>query len=189
MNKEKNIHYINKLWDESILPTLMKYIKIPNKSPQFDQQWRENGYMNEAVSLISEWCKANALPGMSLEVICLEDRTPVIFINIPGDNENTVLLYGHLDKQPEMSGWQADLGPWQPVLRDDRLYGRGAADDGYAAFASLAAIKSLQAQHIPHARCVILIEACEESGSYGLPCYIEALKERLGNRSLVVCLD
>jgi acetylornithine deacetylase/succinyl-diaminopimelate desuccinylase-like protein len=100
-----------------------------------------------------------------------------------------VLLYGHLDKQPEMTGWDDDLGPWKPVLKGDRLYGRGGADDGYALFGSLAAIQALQAQRAPHARCVILIEACEESGSYDLPAYVDHLADRIGKPSLVVCLD
>jgi acetylornithine deacetylase/succinyl-diaminopimelate desuccinylase-like protein len=119
----------------------------------------------------------------------LDNRTPVIFIDIPGNKDDTILLYGHIDKQPEMTGWDADLGPWIPVLRGDRLYGRGSADDGYATFASLAAIKALREQNIPHSRCVILIEACEESGSVDLPYYIEALKNRIGKPSLVICLD
>ena len=100
-----------------------------------------------------------------------------------------MLLYGHLDKQPEMTGWAEDLGPWKPVLKGDRLYGRGGADDGYAIFGSLTAIRALQEQGLPHARCVVLIEACEESGSYDLPFYVDHLAERIGKPSLVVCLD
>lgn len=189
MNQQKNISFIEKLWDDSIIPTLMEYIKIPNKSPQFDRDWRTHGYMDQAVTLISDWCKTHAIENMRLEVIQLDDRTPVILMDIPGNNKDTILLYGHLDKQPEMSGWDEDLHPWKPVLRGDHLYGRGSADDGYAAFASLAAIKSLHEQQIPHARCVILIEACEESGSPDLPFYIDALKDRIGEPSLVICLD
>ena len=189
MDSQTNIHYINRFWDEHITPTLMEYIKIPNKSPQFDRDWQKHGYMKQAVNLIADWCIANAPENMTLDIVRLDGRTPVIFMDIPGNSEETVLLYGHLDKQPEMSGWDEDLHPWQPVMRGDRLYGRGSADDGYAAFASLAAIKSLRNQHIPHARCVILIEACEESGSYDLPFYIEALQERIGKPGLIICLD
>jgi acetylornithine deacetylase/succinyl-diaminopimelate desuccinylase-like protein len=75
------------------------------------------------------------------------------------------------------------------VIKDGRLYGRGGADDGYAVFASLTAIKALKLQGMPCARYVIIIEACEESGSGDLPYYIDALKERIGTPSLVVCLD
>jgi len=189
MHQQQNIGFINQLWDDSIIPALMEYIKIPNKSPQFDRDWRTHGYMDQAVTLISDWCRQQVVKGMTLDVVQLDDRTPVIFIDIPGNNTDTILLYGHLDKQPEMSGWDPDLHPWKPVLRGDKLYGRGSADDGYAAFASLTAIKSLQEQQLPHARCVILIEACEESGSFDLPFYIDALKDRIGNPSLVICLD
>lgn len=189
MQPQANLDFVNRLWDESITPTLMEYIKIPNKSPQFDRDWHQHGYMNQAVELLATWCKSQAIDNMTLDVIQLENRTPIIFIDIPGNNDDTILLYGHLDKQPEMSGWDAELGPWRPVLRGDRLYGRGSADDGYATFASLTAIKSLHHQKIPHARCVILIEACEESGSFDLPYYIEALKERIRQPSLVICLD
>ena len=145
--------------------------------------------MDEAVQLIADWCNARALAGMTLEVVRLEGRTPVIFMEIPGDSDDSVLLYGHLDKQPEMTGWRDDLGPWTPVIENERLYGRGGADDGYAAFASLTAIHALQEQNLPHPRCVILIEGCEESGSYDLPYYVDALADRIGAPGLVVCLD
>jgi acetylornithine deacetylase/succinyl-diaminopimelate desuccinylase-like protein len=189
VNLEQNKKYIDDLWDNSIVPTLMEYIRIPNKSPLFDPDWQHNGHMDKAVALLVAWCQANAVENMQLEVVRLENRTPVIYIDIPGNSDETILLYGHLDKQPEMTGWDADLDPWKPVLKDHKLYGRGSADDGYAIFASLAAIKSLRTQNLPHARCIILIEACEESGSYDLPYYIEALEDRIGKPSLVICLD
>jgi len=126
---------------------------------------------------------------MKIQVISEEGRTPLIYMEIPGASDDTVLLYGHLDKQPEMSGWSEDLGPWKPVLKGDKLYGRGGADDGYAMFAALSAINLLHDQGVPHARCVILIEASEESGSYDLPHYINSLGDEIGTPSLVVCLD
>lgn len=189
MNREQNLHFSNDIWEQQIIPMLMEYIKIPNKSPQFDKLWRENGYMDQAVSLIANWCKKEGFADMTLDVVQLENRTPLIFIEIPGSSDDTILLYGHLDKQPEMTGWDADLAPWKPVLRGDKLYGRGAADDGYAAFASLAAIKSIKSQGLPHARCVIIIEASEESGSTDLPFYIDFLQARIGKPSLIICLD
>ena len=189
MNLEKNKQFVEHLWDTSIVPTLEEYIKIPNKSPLFDPQWQQHGHMDQAVHLIADWCRAQAIENMQLDIVRLEGRTPLIFIEIPGSSTDTILLYGHLDKQPEMTGWDSDLHPWKPVLKEDKLYGRGGADDGYAAFASLAAIKSLREQQIPHARCVIIIEACEESGSRDLPFYIDALEERIGNPSLIICLD
>ena len=180
---------IDPLWMDSILPALVEYIRIPNKSPDFDPEWQSHGYMEDAVKLVEGWCLRHAPRDMTLEVVRLPGRTPLIFMEIPGSIDDTVLLYGHLDKQPEMSGWEDGLGPWTPVIRGDKLYGRGGADDGYSAFASLAAILALQEQGLPHARCVVVIEACEESGSYDLPFYIAHLQQRIGTPSLVVCLD
>ena len=185
--------FVGTKWDKEIVPQLVDYIRIPNKSPMFDADWVKNGHMDRAVALMETWAKAQAIPGMQLEVVRLEGRTPLIFIDIPaangGRNDDCVLLYGHLDKQPEMTGWDDDKGPWEPVLEGDRLYGRGGADDGYAIFGSLTAILALQAQGAAHARCVVLIEACEESGSYDLPAYVDHLADRIGKPSLVVCLD
>ena len=181
--------FVGGLWDEQIVPQLTEYIRIPNKSPMFDAQWVEHGHMDRAVALMEAWARAQPIPGMKLEVVRLPGRTPLIFIEIPGKGDDTVLLYGHLDKQPEMTGWSDHLGPWKPVLEGDRLYGRGGADDGYAIFGSLAAIMALQAQGIEHSRCVVMIEACEESGSYDLPYYVDHLAARIGKPSLIVCLD
>jgi acetylornithine deacetylase/succinyl-diaminopimelate desuccinylase-like protein len=189
MNPSQIRKTVDGLWDSQIVPQLVEYIKIPNKSPMFDAQWAEHGYMDQAVELMAAWARAQPIPGMQLEVVRLPGRTPLIFIDIPGKSDDTVLLYGHLDKQPEMTGWSAHLGPWKPVLEGDKLYGRGGADDGYAIFGSLAAILALQEQGVPHARCVVLIEACEESGSYDLPYYVDHLAARIGKPSLVVCLD
>ena len=189
MNQQSVQKFVDEVWMDSIVPELIEYIKIPNKSPHFDPDWEEHGYMEDAVQQIFAWCKKQDIRGMDCEIVRLPGRTPLIFIDIPGDNDDTVLLYGHLDKQPEMSGWADGLGPWIPVLRDEKLYGRGGADDGYAAYSSLTAIMALQHEKTPHARCVVIIEACEESGSYDLPFYIEHLRERIGTPSLVVCLD
>ncbi|WP_027079288.1 M20 family metallopeptidase [Luteimonas mephitis] len=193
MDASKIESFVGAKWDDEIVPQLVEYIRIPNKSPMFDTDWVKNGYMDDAVKLMEAWARAQPIPGMQLEVVRLEGRTPLIFIDIPASGPETgddcVLLYGHLDKQPEMTGWDDDLGPWKPVLRGDKLYGRGGADDGYAIFGSLAAIQALQDQGAPHARCVVLIEACEESGSYDLPAYVDHLADRIGKPSLVVCLD
>jgi acetylornithine deacetylase/succinyl-diaminopimelate desuccinylase-like protein len=183
--------FVDQCWDDEIVPTLVEYIKIPNKSPAFDPDWQKHGYMEDAVRLFTRWAKPKvaALPGATFEVARLDGRTPLIFIEIPGDSNDTVLLYGHLDKQPEMTGWFDGYGPWIPLIKDDKLYGRGGADDGYAMFGALTAIAALKDQNVPHARCVIVVEACEESGSYDLPHYVAHLKPRIGKPSLVVCLD
>jgi acetylornithine deacetylase/succinyl-diaminopimelate desuccinylase-like protein len=180
--------FVQRVWADSIVPALSQYITIPAKSPMFDPQWREHGYIDQAVKLIEDWGRARAIEGLRIDVVRLPGRTPVILMEIPGKSDETVLLYGHCDKQPEMVGWAADLGPWKAVRKDDYLYGRGAGDDGYSAFAALTAIEALQRQGVPHARCVVLIEACEESGSPDLPAYVDALADRL-RPALVICLD
>ncbi|NNL84571.1 MAG: M20/M25/M40 family metallo-hydrolase [Myxococcales bacterium] len=176
-------------WSESVLATLEEYVAIPAKSPAFDKDWAERGEIERAVRLVESWCLSHAGAGWTVETVRLPGRTPVLWIDVPGNGSDRVLLYGHVDKQPEMEGWDSELGPWKPVLRGDRLYGRGGADDGYAAFASLLALRILEEQGVPHAPCGILIEACEESGSYDLPAYIDHLAPRIGTPSLVVCLD
>lgn len=181
--------YIDQVWQSSIVPTLTDYIRIPNKSPMFDPDWLKNGYMQQAVDLFCQWAHQHAPKNMQLSVLQEGERTPVILIEIPGQIDNAILLYGHLDKQPEMSGWHEGFGPWEPVLQDGKLYGRGGADDGYALFTALTAIKALQEQNIPHGRCVILIEASEESGSFDLPFYMEKLKTQIGQPDLVIALD
>ena len=189
---DESSQWVEERFAQSIVPTLMRYIEIPNKSPSFDAQWKQAGHMDRAVQLLAGWAREALPEGATLEVVQLAERTPVIFIDVPatgGAAGDTVMLYGHLDKQPEMTGWREGLGPWQPVLEGDKLYGRGGADDGYAIFASLTALSALRRDNLPHARAVILIEACEESGSYDLPAYIEHLAPRIGELSLVVCLD
>ena len=189
MDSSKTESFVNAMWDDSIIPELCEYIKVPNKSPMFDPDWEQHGHMEQAVTMLEKWCREQPVKGMQTEIIRLAGRTPILFMEIPGDSDDVVLLYGHYDKQPEFSGWDDDLDPWTPVIRDGKLYGRGGADDGYAVFGSLTAIRALQEQGIPHARCIVLIEGCEESGSFDLPYYIDHLGERLGEPSLVVCLD
>ena len=189
---ESSTPWVDEQFASSIVPTLVEYIKIPNKSVMFDPDWRRHGHMDRAVELLVGWARPRLPDGATLEVCRLGDRTPVLFMEIPGTGGkagDTVLLYGHMDKQPEMTGWREGLGPWSPVLEGDKLFGRGGADDGYSTFASLTALNVLRRDKVPHARCVILIEACEESGSTDLPAYIEFLAPRIGDLSLVVCLD
>lgn len=189
MDIQKIRRFVNQTWDDSILPTLHEYIGIPNKSVIFDRDWEQHGYMDKAVKLAADWCMRQPVKGMKVEILRSKNRTPLLFIEIDGDSDDTVLLYGHLDKQPEFTGWKPGLNPWTPVRRGDKLYGRGGADDGYAVFSSLTAIRALQEQGIAHARCVLVIECCEESGSFDLPHYIDMLGKRIGKVSLVVCLD
>ena len=192
LDAAQTLNQVSNLWDSQIVPCLEDYIRIPAKSPMFDAEWSEHGYLDTVVRNTGGWIEAQKVAGLTLEVIRLPGRTPVLFFEVaatkPGSTQ-TVLMYGHLDKQPEFSGWRNDLGPWTPKMEDGKLFGRGGADDGYAAYAAIAAIQALKTQNAPHPRIVGLIESCEESGSYDLLPYIDALKPRLGDVGLVVCLD
>ena len=184
--------FTDRLWDDEIVPALTQYIEIPAKSPMFDADWAKNGHVDRVVRDAAAWVEGKKVVGLKLEVVRIEGRTPVILFEVPSTkpgSTDTVVMYGHLDKQPEFNGWRNDLGPWTPKYEDGKLYGRGGADDGYAVYASLSAILALDAQGVPRPRVVGLIESCEESGSFDLPAYLDVLKPRLGNVSLVVCLD
>lgn len=197
LNAAEVLSQVSNTWDATIVPQLVDYIRIPAKSPMFDADWAANGHIDTVVRNTAAWIEAQKVEGLSLEVMRLPGRTPVLFFEVAATKTHstvahsteTVLMYGHLDKQPEFTGWRSDLGPWTPKMVDGKLYGRGGADDGYAAYAAVAAIQALKTQKAAHPRIVGLIETCEESGSYDLMPYIDALKTRLGNVALVVCLD
>lgn len=199
LNATQALGEVSRAWDEDIVHRLEDYIRIPAKSPAFDADWEKNGFIDTVMWDAATWVMAQKVDGLTLEVIRLEGRTPVLFFEIPASSgtaesataasKQTVLMYGHLDKQPEFSGWRSDLGPWTPKYEDGKLYGRGGADDGYAVYASIAAVQALKSQNKAHPRIVGLIETCEESGSYDLLPYIDALGSRLGEVGLVICLD
>src|SRR5512141_1232363 len=184
---------VSRKWDDEIVPQLIDYVRIPAKSPGFDRDWARHGYLDQAVALAEKWVRRQQVPGLTLEVVRLEGRTPVLFFDIPATggrgNERSVVLYGHLAKQPEMTGWREGLGPWVPAYEDGKLYGRGAADDGYAVFAALTAIGALDAQGVPRPRCIGIIETDEESSSEDLPVYLDVLAPRMGDVQLVIALD
>ncbi len=183
---------IGQVWDAQIVPQLTEYIRIPAKSPMFAPDWAAEGLLDTVVRNAAAWVEAQKVAGLALEIVRLPGRTPVLFFEVAATRANatqTVLMYGHLDKQPEFEGWRKDLGPWTPLYEDGKLYGRGGADDGYAVYASIAAVQELQRQGVPHPRIVGLIETCEESGSADLLPTIDALRPRLGDVGLVVCLD
>ena len=195
LNADQALAQVSQAWDSDIVQRLKDYVEIPAKSPSFDANWAEAGLLEAVVRNTAQWIEAQRVAGLTLEVVRLPGRTPVLFFEVASTrsgaqpSDSTVLMYGHLDKQPEFSGWRADLGPWTPKYEDGRLYGRGSADDGYAAYASIAAIQALKTQNVAHPRIVGLIETCEESGSYDLMPYIDVLRTRLGDVGLVVCLD
>src|SRR5437016_8477259 len=189
MNSPALLSAVSAQWDDDIVAQLTEYVRIPAKSPHFDPQWKAHGHIERVTRLAEAWVKKQRVRGLEVEIVRLPDRTPLLYFDVPGTGDRTVLLYGHLDKQPEMTGWREGFGPWEPLFEGGKLYGRGSADAGYAVFAALSAIGALQAQGIAHARCVGMIETCEESGSYDLPAYLDALAPRMGRVDFVVGLD
>ena len=195
LQPELALQRVSQVWDDDIVGQLTDYIAIPAKSPTFAADWAELGLLDTVVRNAAAWVEAQKVAGLTLEIVRLPGRTPVLFFEIEAtqaasaSSGGTVLMYGHLDKQPEFSGWRSDLGPWTPKYEDGKLYGRGGADDGYAVYASIAAVQELKRQNVPHPRIVGLIETCEESGSRDLMPYIDALRTRMGEVALVVCLD
>lgn len=189
MNHRQMYDYIDAYWEDAILPSLSDYIGIPNKSPAFDRDWERRGHMQAAMEHVMAWIDRQDVPGLTMALHTLPGRTPTLMLEFPGDNTETVLVYGHLDKQPEFTGWYEGLDPWTAVRREDKLYGRGGADDGYAVYAAIAALKGLIEQGLRIPRVIILIEASEESGSPDLPLYMEALAGRIGPAGLVIALD
>ena len=188
------LQQVSAQWDRDIVRQVTDYIAIPAKSPGFEADWQAKGLLDTVVRNAADWIAAQKVPGLQFEIVRLPGRTPVLFFEVAATQSvaagsQTVLMYGHLDKQPEFTGWRSDLGPWTPKYEDGRLYGRGAADDGYAVYASIAAVQALKSQNVPHPRIVGLIETCEESGSYDLLPYVDALRTRLGDVGLVICLD
>ncbi|MHB8439406.1 MAG: M20/M25/M40 family metallo-hydrolase, partial [Acidimicrobiales bacterium] len=181
------------IWRDEILPTLVEYLRIPNVSPAYCPTWETDGDMSRAVQLFESWAKSRPLPGSIVEVLQLPGRTPLVVVDVPPHggptDDDAVVLYGHLDKQPPMDGWREGLGAFTPVLEQDRLYGRGSSDDGYAMFCALAAVETCRRAGGAHKRCIVVIEASEESGSPDLPAYLDALASRTARTSLVVGLD
>jgi acetylornithine deacetylase/succinyl-diaminopimelate desuccinylase-like protein len=189
VNPEHLLSAISTQWDVEIVPQLTEYIRIAAKSPDFDPQWEIHGHIERAIRLAEAWVGKQSVRGLTFEIVRLPGRTPLLYFDVAGTGDRSVLLYGHLDKQPEMVGWREGYGPWDPLFENGKLYGRGSADDGYAVFAALAAIGALQAQGIAHSRCIGMIETCEESGSYDLPAYLDTLAPRVGKVDFVVGLD
>lgn len=192
LNDAQALSDVSAQWDGDIVKQITDYITIPAKSPSFDADWAGHGHIDTVMRNAAAWVEAQKVEGLKLEIVRLAGRTPVLFFEVPATktgSTETVLMYGHLDKQPEFTGWRNDLGPWTPKYEDGKLFGRGGADDGYAVYASIAAIQALKAQKVPHPRIVGLVETCEESGSYDLLPYVDALRTRLGEVGLVICLD
>lgn len=191
LNKETTWTFIDKFWDDKVIPSLSEFVTIPCKTQTMDPDWQKNKYLQKAAELFVNWFKTQDIPNLKVKIVNLEGCAPLVFAEIPasGNSDKTVMFYSHLDKMPESEGWKEGLEPWKPVLKGDHLYGRGSVDDGYAAYLPITAIKALHAQGKPHARCVILIEGAEECGSIGFTKYLDLLKNEIGQPDLIICAD
>lgn len=180
-------------WSDEVLPSLSGLVEIPALSQAFDSDWAQTGHLAAAVAHVKAWLAAREIPGATIDVVELDGRSPVLLLDVPAtpgaEDKGTVLLYGHLDKQPPVGGWSEGLGPWTPVVKDGKLFGRGSADDGYAGYAATTALEAIREAGGAHARAVVLLETGEESGSPDLPAYLDHLSEKLGRVTFVVCLD
>jgi len=182
LDAKKVEEFVSNSWKESVLSTLEKYISIPNQSPDYDANIYVNGYQEEALNLLVDWVKKRNVKDLNMEVLQDKGKTPFIFMEIAASNkkcEDTVLFYGHFDKQPPMTkDWENGLHPHKPIIRDGKLYGRGGADDGYSIFAAIDCIRACQEQNVDYPRCIIVIEGSEESGSPDLWHYLNQLEKK-----------
>ncbi|GIS48159.1 MAG: hypothetical protein Ct9H90mP21_0660 [Methanobacteriota archaeon] len=178
------------IWESSILPSLSDFIGIKALSPLFEPNWAEMGELDATIELFCEWLDDQGIEGMSYEKHRIGELSPVLIVTIEGTGPGEVIFYSHLDKQPSKPElWSEGLHPLKAVRRDPWLYGRGSVDDGYGGYLCATSVRLLQEAGAPHPRCTMIIETCEESGSFDLPPYLEELTERLGNPDMVVVLD
>lgn len=182
--------WISEQVDSNLTPTIADFIRIPNQSRAYDPAYATNGLQQKACNFCIDWAKKLDVAGLKLELIEEEGRTPVVLGIVDVPDKPTVLMYGHIDKQPPLTNdWAEGLHPYEPVIKDGKMYGRGGADDGYAFFASLLIIKALQKYGLPHNRIVLYFETDEESGSADLIHFLNQRKSQIGEPSLVICLD
>jgi len=189
---EDAAHRATAAWREAVVPFLMEFGRIPDLSPAYDPQWEAHGELDRAAELMASWAASRDLPGATVEVVRIAGLTPTVLVDVPATDPGatgTVFVYGHYDKQPPFTGWSEGRGPWTPTLEGDRLYGRGLADDGYALPSALVALEAVRGAGGRHARCVVLAEGSEESGSPHLRPVLAALADRIGTPDLVIALD
>lgn len=178
-------------WKGDTLEGLCRHVEIPAVSGSFDKNWEARGELLNALNEAVRWAKTQ-LPHAYFEVSSLPNCPPVLYMDIPafgGHTGKSVLCYGHLDKQPETVGWDADLGPWKPVVKEGKLWGRGCVDDGYNFYSIVTAVKALEETKTAHPRITGLYETDEESGSRDMAKYIAQYKDRIGKPGMVCILD
>jgi len=180
----------DEIWEDSILPSLSEFIEIKALSPLFEPKWAEIGELDKTIDLFCNWLDDQGILGMKYETHRIDGKSPVLLVTVDGTGPGEVIFYSHLDKQPSKPElWSDGLHPLKAVRRDPWLYGRGTIDDGYGGYLCATSVRLLQEAGIPHPRCTFLIETCEESGSFDLPPYLDALTGELGNPDMIVVMD
>ena len=180
---------IEEAWQGDALEALAEFVRLPAKSPDFDPDWEQNGVLLRALEDAARWAKVR-FPEGTFEILSAPGVTPVLWVDIPGTPPGRpALFYGHFDKQPEAGEWSEGLAPFEPVLRDGRLYGRGTADDGYSFYAALTAARAMDEAGRKRPRIMGVFETREESGSGDLPHYLPELSKRAGRPSVLTVLD
>ena len=146
------------------------------------------------MNLLAKWIESQKLVGCTVKVMQEPKRTHLLLAVVEATagkaDAKTLFFYAHCDKQPPLTEqWKPGLTPYNPVIEGHKMYGRGAADDGYGTYAIVLAIKACQELKCPHDRCVIVIESCEESGSEDLGYYLDKIKDVIKTPSLMVIMD
>ena len=179
-----DVESTQRLFETEGLSALLDFVKVPCVSPRYEPDWQAKGYIQQAVEGMKTWAEELGIPGLSTQILQICNAPPVLFCDIPGSSPSspTICLYGHLDKQPGQVTWPA----FTPVLKEGKLYGRGAADDGYAAITALIAIKACGTNR---PRCVVVLETEEESGSPHFSEYLQEIRSRIGSPALIIVLD
>jgi len=178
---EKAIAYIDANF-ENLVSDLKDYLRIPSIStlPDYEAE------MLRAAQWTSERLQRAGIP--HVEVVRTRGHPIVYGEWIVSGEAPTVLIYGHYDVQPAdpLEAWDQD--PFEPVIRDNHIVARGAADDKGQVYVNIAALEAL---HIAYGGALpvnikILIEGEEEVGSSALATFVKENKDRLSADVIVI---
>lgn len=143
------------------------------------------------MELVDGYINQLGVAGLSKKIFTTEEGLPlIVYVVEPSEGiTKNVMVYGHLDKQPYGTGWDEDLSPTVPTIKNDCMYGRGASDDGYAPFSCMLAIKAAQEQGVKMPRVALVLETEEESGSPNLVALLEQAKDFIQPPDMLFCMD
>lgn len=159
---------------EAHLNELNEFLRIPSISSLSEHK--------EDIQQAAQWL-ANAFEKLNLENISITQTAghPVVYADwLHAEGKPTILFYGHYDVQPvdPLNLWDSE--PFNPTIRDNKLFARGASDDKGQVFMHLKMIEALFATTgtLP-VNVKFIYEGEEEIGSPHLPAYVEEHKEKL----------